>query len=57
MVRYLFYQVFTPIIHLLKDPLQIKLMGEKGYERFIKHFTVSKMIHNYEALYEKCLKD
>lgn len=35
------------IHYLLENPEEIKTQGEKGFQRFIKNFTINKMIEGY----------
>jgi glycosyltransferase involved in cell wall biosynthesis len=40
------------LLALLRDPERRKSMGESAHQRFLKHFTVQKMMQEYETLYK-----
>ena len=43
------------IAKLLKDPQLRETMGEAGVKRIKEHFSLEKMVQNYEALYENLM--
>jgi glycosyltransferase involved in cell wall biosynthesis len=43
------------VLRLLKDPELAGTMGRRGRRRVEEHFTVDKMVHRTEAVYEQVL--
>ena len=43
------------LIELLNDPARARLMGERGHERVLKHFSVRSYVRDVEELYDGIL--
>lgn len=35
------------IVELLENPIQMQIQGENGYQRYIRNFTIEKMVNEY----------
>lgn len=44
------------ILELLNNPTKAEKMGQAGYQRVLKNFTLNKEVNEYLKIFQKCLK-
>ena len=50
-------EIAEAMVDLAANPALRRRMGESGYRRLMKKYTIEKMKETYEELYRACAKD